>query len=459
MARPTQQVDVFGIQERRAHSKARPWIVRWRVDGRFRSRSFRTRAEADRYRSLLVGAVTSGELFDLDTGEPAAWKGGAGELSVFEWAQRWLAEQWPEWQPRTRFSNVESLTRLIPLAVPSSASPAPAGLRRHLVGVLRPDSTDAVVDSDSADWLRRWSLALVDLDKATLAEVDRRLGIGDKGQQLSAWTAGRNRKVARACIRRAVDLDVLASDPWPAPPKGRSRRKAVRRMKTVEVRRLPDPKTMEEAIAAIRSHQPASRMYQVMTAVAYYAGLRPSEVIMLRPRALRLPAAGWGRIEVVEADIDFDVPGEPKTGPRSVPIPDVLVSTLRCWLEENAFADDDLIFRTRTGRRPTPSNWARAWQRALRSIGQDRLRVYDCRHAAATAWLQAGVPLGEVARRLGHSVETLVSTYVGALTGDEELANQRIDAMLRSSRDPVTDRPQIQAPTLRESEGEHPNAA
>jgi hypothetical protein len=45
------------------------------------------------------------------------------------------------------------------------------------------------------------------------------------------------------------------------------------------------------------------------------------------------------------------------------------------------------------------------------------MRIYDCRHAAATTWLRAGVPLGEVARRLGHSVETLVSTYVGALDG------------------------------------------
>ena len=40
------------------------------------------------------------------------------------------------------------------------------------------------------------------------------------------------------------------------------------------------------------------------------------------------------------------------------------------------------------------------------------------------------MPLGEVARRLGHSVETLVSTYVGALDGDEQIANDRIDAAL-----------------------------
>jgi hypothetical protein len=34
--------------------------------------------------------------------------------------------------------------------------------------------------------------------------------------------------------------------------------------------------------------------------------------------------------------------------------------------------------------------------------------------------------------RSGHSVETLVSTYVGALDGDEAVANRRIDAVLGS---------------------------
>jgi integrase len=103
---------------------------------------------------------------------------------------------------------------------------------------------------------------------------------------------------------------------------------------------------------------------------------------------------------------------------------------LRKWIDENGFALDELMFRTRTGNRPTASNWSRTWQRPLRQIGHPPLRVYDCRHAAATTWLAAGVPLGEVARRMGHSVDTLVSTYVGALTGDEDLANRRIDALL-----------------------------
>lgn len=82
------------------------------------------------------------------------------------------------------------------------------------------------------------------------------------------------------------------------------------------------------------------------------------------------------------------------------------------------------------------------------------MRIYDCRHAAATTWLRAGVPLGEVAKRMGHSVETLVSTYVGALEGDETVANDRIDAVLTGSvrSSPVHRRnagrkPESQSPT------------
>jgi integrase len=187
---------------------------------------------------------------------------------------------------------------------------------------------------------------------------------------------------------------------------------------------------MAGVIEAIRSHQPASHAYQVMTAVAYYAGLRPSDVVMLRAKALELPERGWGRIYVTEADVAFDEPREPKTGPPSVPILPQLVDILRAWVDEFGFVGVDLLFRTRNGPRPRASNCSRALHRALRECGCSPMRTYDCRHAAATTWLRAGVPLGEVAKRMGHSVETLVSTYVGALAGDEAIASERIQAAL-----------------------------
>ncbi len=183
----------------------------------------------------------------------------------------------------------------------------------------------------------------------------------------------------------------------------------------------------------MRTHQPASEMYRVMTAVAYYGGLRPSEVVMLRVKALGLPTTGWGEISITEADIDFDEPGEPKTGPRRVPIPPVLVHELRQWLaQQNLEQPEAHLFRTRAGTCPRSGNWLRAWHRGLAAIGHPPLRIYDCRQRGRTTWLRAGVPLAEVARRLGHSVETLVSTYVGALDDEEHVGNQRIEHALEA---------------------------
>ena len=213
---------------------------------------------------------------------------------------------------------------------------------------------------------------------------------------MAANTANRIRIVARASIEAAIDTGAVPADVWPQRSKTCARRKVARTRRSVDVRALPGPALMAAAIDAIGTHQPGSDTYRVMSAVAYYAGLRPSEVVMLRVRSTVLPVAGWGRLEVTEADISFDEPGEPKTGPRNVPIPPVLVTMLRDWIEDNDFCGPDrFLFRTRNDTRPSGSNWIRAWHRALATVGQPPLRVYDWRHAAATTWLRAGTPLAE----------------------------------------------------------------
>jgi len=430
MALRMQDVRIWDIQDRTARATAsRPWVVRWKVDGAERSRAFRTKPEADHLRARLLVAARDGDEFDRATGLPASWQPKAAERSLHEWVREWLAEQWPEWQPRTRRTAVEALSRFVPAVRPAAAPLAPAELRTYLVAALPPDASAGEITRCDR-WLRQWSPRLDDVTREMLARAEREFSTGLEGQLLAASVVSRYRKVCHACITRAVDLGVLESDPWPPPPRGRRTRKATRTRRSVDTRRLPEPHTMAGVIDAIRTHQPGSRTYQVMTAVAYYAGLRPSEVVMLRPRALTLPGAGWGQIAVVEADIDCDEPGEPKTGERTVPIPPNLVAVLRSWTAELGLADGDLLFRTRNDKRPTASNWSRALKRACETTGQPPLRVYDCRHAAATTWLRAGVPLRVVAMRLGHSVETLVSTYVGALEGDDAVANDLIEAAL-----------------------------
>jgi len=191
-------------------------------------------------------------------------------------------------------------------------------------------------------------LPLGELDRERIAEIDRRLGLKLDGYPMAANTANRIRTVARASVQSAMAAGAIAAGAWPRRPKTRARRKVARIRRSVDVRALPTPAAMAEAIDAIITQQPGSKKYRVMTAVAYYAGLRPSEVVMLRVGSAELPAEGWGRLDVTEADISFDESGEPKTGPRSVPIPPVLVAMLRVWVEQSALTSPErLLFRTR----------------------------------------------------------------------------------------------------------------
>jgi len=105
--RPISEVRIWSVQDRRSNPKyERPWIVRWAVDGKKFQKAHRTKAEADRYRSQLFVAQSSGLMFDASTGEPIAWTKAESDVSVHEWARTWLAGNWSEWQPRTRTSPV-----------------------------------------------------------------------------------------------------------------------------------------------------------------------------------------------------------------------------------------------------------------------------------------------------------------------------------------------------------------
>ncbi|HEX7131821.1 MAG TPA: tyrosine-type recombinase/integrase [Iamia sp.] len=430
MPRAVQRIHIYAVQDRRSNLQAnRPWVVRWTVDGRERSRSFGRKGEAQRYRSELDRAVGDGSRFDPVTGEPLSWRPPLSDLGLHEWARRWLAEEWVEWAPRSRKSTVEVMARFVALAVDGRSQP-PTDVRRYLQRTLGP-GTESAREQRIEAWLNRRCLRLGDLDRERARDLAQRVTLKLDGTPMAAPNAARHRANCHACLIAAVEVGAIETDPWPRRTRSRSRRKSQRTSRAVDIRALPTPETMEAAIAAMANDKRGSLVYQAMTAVGYYAGLRPSETAMLRVRSLDLPESGWGRIWVTEADDGDGKPADPKTGRRDVPIPPVLVERLATWLDGRDLGDPDaLLFLTERGTRPNQQNWNRAWKLALSKVGHQPLRVYDCRHAAATTWLRAGVPLGEVARRLGHSVDTLVANYVGALETDEEISNTKIDEAL-----------------------------
>jgi hypothetical protein len=57
--------------------------------------------------------------------------------------------------------------------------------------------------------------------------------------------------------------------------------------------------------------------------------------------------------------------------------------------------------------------------------------TYDLRHSALSTWLNAGVNPTEVAECAGNSVEVLLTRYAKCLDGRQDVANRRIEDLLR----------------------------
>jgi integrase len=436
-----QKVQVFslGVPAKGTPTPERRYRVKWRIDGRDRTRSLKTRAEAERFRRLLLDAVAAGVPFDAATGEPASWSSEAP--TWFAWSQQWLELKWRQWAGTTRRSGVETLVSIAPLMVPANAPAPPAGLVEWLRsdGYLpSPDGRD-----DPPAWLTRWSLPLDEITPADVERVLTAITTRQDGQPVSAAVARRRKNTLGAVLRAAVRRDLIDRNPmdrieWRAPS----------RDLTVDVGTVPSVTDVLRIVDHVVGRGGRAERYAALFACVGLAGMRPSEAISLRGDDLELPKSGWGRARLsgatTEPGAQYTDSGERweakglkhrATGSkRDVPLPPPLVQHLRRHLE--LLEDPDgLLFLNAQGRPMTASNYSEVWHRARVAVWSDddhlaAATLYDLRHAAATMMLQAGVPAAEVARRLGHSMDVLMRVYAGVVREEQDRSNELIDAEL-----------------------------
>jgi integrase len=426
------KVSVWDLQNR--PGRKRPWMVRWKVGVRPHSKGFPTKTAADNFRAQILSAANAGTLFDRETGEPVAWN--ETSLTVADWCGTWFKGEYPTWAPHTRKNHAQALGRVLPMIVKQRAVDQPDNIHTHIEQWL---SSEA----EMPRWLSRWSLPLTDLTSERCVSIqreieavkvlDRRASRTTPGtmKSISASDIKRNVKTIKAALNHAVRVGVISVNPWTTTT---TRRKALQVTTVVDESTLPTPTQAVALLAGIPNHQPSSEGYRVLLSCVYYMGLRPSEARALRIEHCDLPKKGWGKARIREAiqdagsrwTADSEMVGTPKTGSRDVPIPPLLVDIIREWIGDRT---EGLIVQTKSNRPVGLSNLDRAMRRV--SDGMDHTwSPYDLRHACATLWLSAGVPIREVANRLGHSPEILLSTYAGVLTGDEQFANKKIEQAL-----------------------------
>ncbi|MEQ4724918.1 tyrosine-type recombinase/integrase [Nonomuraea sp. B19D2] len=426
------------------------FIARWRVAGKPKSKSFRTKGLANAFMSDLRQAAKAGEEFDLATGLPVSMLARAScGPTFFEFAQAYVLRRWSTSAPRTRETDAYALLSLVPALVADVPRRPTAEELREVLRTYafipekrRPALTAA--QTAALGWLERASLPLSELKESHVLRTGlAAISVTFAGTPAGANTVRRKRAILHHLLEHAVEEKVFGSNPldeikWTAP-------KAVT---VVDPRTVVNPVQARQLLDAVpKVGRKRGPRLKALFACIYYAALRPEEAADLRLTNCTLPEKGWGLIVLEKARpqatkrwTDSGQTHESRSlkhradkETREIPIPPVLVAMLREHIAEFGTAKDGRIFSTRTGGTYSSSAHSYVWQEA-RKLALTPAQVasslagrpYDLRHAAVSLWLNAGVPAPEVAKRAGHSVDVLLRVYAKCMDGQQEQINGKI---------------------------------
>lgn len=459
----TKRVREVWVKDGRTGEKVRRqqprFDVRYRVDGHDFRYGFDQRGWAESFVNDLRKNFAQGWLFDPDARrflDPAS-SGDAHELTMYDHARDYLSRKWRSWQPATRPPAQRDLARACMFLVRDDAPRLSAGARveadaylRDIVLTIPAPEQLSSAEQEWDQWFLRWSLplrAITDEHLHAFMEDVRTRTLDGKRRELAESSVARTRAVVRAAFTYARKRRLIEWDPWEpveAPSmRDRDRVDADLVMSPAQVRQIG------EACADIDSR------YRAFVLVQGLCGLRPGEAIELRRRDINVEAGNpisiTARGTHLHVPERYLMPGEDRRRPlkgrgkrasRTIPLPQELRPVLKRHLAEHVAAKADAhMFTTPTGKPLNLSNFQRDVWTPAREAGfaeGDPLRGarrHDLRHAAITAWLNAGVPLKTAQAWSGHrTVSVLLDTYLGVICGDEAVAMARFEALLNPTR-------------------------
>jgi integrase len=460
----TTEVKIWGIRQNKS-SKKLSYEIRWKVGTKPQSATRRTKALAEAFQSNLRQAAKNGEEFDTETGLPGSMIEAEMEpdreletpRTFLMLTREFVTRQWPHAAPKTRDGLTDALATVMPaLTRDLSGAPKPRALRTALRSYMllpedkRPEPTAQI--TQIAQWMESASLPISNLNDARviLSALDA-LALKLDGTTAGATTINRKRAVFHSILEYAVQIGDLDSNPlhkvkW-TPPKT---------SETVDPRVVVNPDQAASLLVAVTYVGKRGRGNRLMAffACMYYAAMRPAEVTGLRSQDCRLPPAGWGKITLAksrpevnrkwtdsgDAHEERGLKHRATDDVRPVPIPPVLVKILREHIKEHGVGLDGRIFRSERGKPVASTAYTEVWHDArLLALTPEQAasplagRPYDLRHAAVSLWLNGGVSPTEIANRAGHSVEVLLRVYAKCVSGQEEIANRRIEEILGGS--------------------------
>jgi integrase len=202
--------------------------------------------------------------------------------------------------------------------------------------------------------------------------------------------------VARAIMADAYHDELIPLNPFAEVLIAREAKPEIRVPTDDEVARL------EAACVVHGSHY--GPLFRAQITFSRYTGIRKGEMF-----ALKWDAIDWaeGEVTVRESISRQGVPTLPKNGSkRIVPMPDVAKEALSVLPRFGEF-----VFTNKHHQRLNAVAHQYLWTRVRDTAGLPQVRWHDLRHWCATALLERGRPVHQVAYQLGHEDKGETVTY------------------------------------------------
>jgi integrase len=160
---------------------------------------------------------------------------------------------------------------------------------------------------------------------------------------------------------------------------------------------------------------------RIIALLAGHLGLRPIEI----------RTAPWSALDGQTFTVGRSRTKKTASRTRIITVPEVTAHELKAWrLESGRPADDEPIIG------PMSPNAMKLWGRRHLPAG---VRLYDLRHAHASALHYCGFTVPEAARRLGHGPGLHVETYAHAIDSMTGTPYDGLDALIAAARTELAD--------------------
>jgi integrase len=349
------------------------WEVRWRENGRNRSKSFHLKGDADRWWLEVERRKRLGTLAELT----------APDQTLAEFVE----EYW----------KVYAIPRLSEKTLSDYRQVWGKHAYARLAGLKLRELSP-----------RRMSIFMAEL---------REQGVGEP-------TILKTLTMLQSVFASAVEWGALQANPV-AGVRNRPRQRPAR------VVSPPAPAQVERLRRQVEQHESTALASTTLISVLAYAGLRPGEAL-----ALRWSNVG-ARTLHVSRSLALGGEKETKTGgARSVRLLGPLLDDLR-RLRAQSGPDELVFPRPAGGAWKDHDwrNWRRrVFQRAAAREGAPGIRPYDLRHSFVSLLIQEGQSILEVARQAGHSPETCLRTYAHLFEDFDPAERQLAEDVIREAR-------------------------